>query len=80
MSVSFTLSFATNSLSNYARALKITRDCNVIMSRFNKFTLANGDGLLDLCAVNEQVEDISKWTHIYTCLMERPSVYTSEKL
>lgn len=37
-------------------------------------TLADGNQLLDLCAVNEWLGDISG--DLYTCLTDQPSVYT----
>lgn len=50
---------------------------------FNKLTLVNGNQLLDPCALIEWVEDVSKWTNIQgpdSCVINKPSVYTCEKL
>ena len=48
-------------------------------------TLTNGVRLPDPCSINEWVDDVSKWPNIqwpdiYTYLIEKPSVYTREKL
>ena len=70
-----------NSLLSYARELS-TQDREFY---FNKLTLTNGVRLPDPCTINEWVEDVSKWPNIqwpdiYTYLIEKPSVYTREKL
>ena len=70
-----------NCLSTYVNGLS-TNDREFY---FKKLTLTNGNRLPDPCSISEWVEDVSKWPQIqwpdiYTYLIEKPSVYTREKL
>lgn len=70
-----------SSVSSYASGLSNTdRE-----SYFKKLTLSNGIRLPDPCTIVEWIEDVSRWPNIqwpdiYTYLVEKPSVYTREKL
>lgn len=70
-----------SSVSSYASELSNTdRE-----SYLEKLTLSNGIRLPDPCTIVEWIEDVSRWPNIqwpdiYTYLVEKPSVYTREKL
>ena len=70
-----------SNLSEYAQSLVLKdRECYL-----NKLTLTNGYRLPDPYALKEWVDDISKlpsiqWPDIYTYLIDKPSLYTHDKL
>ena len=70
-----------DTLSSYARALTGKDRENY----YNKLTLTTGQRLTDPCTITQWEEDMSKWPNIqwpniYTYWVEKPSVYTREKL
>lgn len=72
---------ASKGLSSYSGSLS-TKDREAY---FKKLTLTNGRQLPDPCLINEWENDVSKWPDIqwpdiYLYLVEKPSVYTREKL
>ena len=72
---------ASSGLSSYAGALSV-KDRE---EYFKKLTLTNGKRLPDPCTLTEWDYDVSKWPNIqwpdiYLYLVEKPSVYTREKL
>ncbi len=72
---------ASGGLSNYAKSLSAKDRKDYL----KKLTLTNGSRLPDPFTITEREHDVSKWPNIqwpdiYTYLVEKPSVYTREKL
>lgn len=71
----------SENLSQYVRTLTARdRECY-----FKKLTLSNGTILTDPYAITQWKEDVTglpsvEWPEIYTYFIEKPSVYTKEKL